>query len=400
LNQATNPPPADGAFLVFSDDWGRHPSSCQHLISHLLPKHPVFWVNTIGMRPPTLDMATWQRGMEKCKHWLKRRRSSSPASTETSENPTVLNPRMWPWFKRAHDRWLNKYLLTKPLQNQIASIEGPVIAITTIPIVSDLMDQLPVTAWVYYCVDDFGLWPGLDQRTMATMESSVIQKADCCIAASKVLQDRLRQVRPDVELLTHGVDMSHWALTADASGNADTDQERYAATFWGLMDQRLDAAVVRAVATAVDGTIAFVGPQDNPPPEILSLENSQAIPPVPYQELPAVAANSDVLIMPYADLPVTRAMQPLKLLEYLATFKPVVVRDLPANRAWADCLDIANEPEEFAALVVERRQTGLPDAQRQARQRLVAEDWHHKARRFEQIILDHSTHRNELRADH
>ena len=55
--------------------------------------------------------------------------------------------------------------------------------------------------------------------------------------------------------------------------------------------------------------------------------------------------------MPYADLPVTRAMQPLKLKEYLATGKPVVVRDLPATEPWADCLDVAETPEAFAAAV-------------------------------------------------
>ena len=67
----------------------------------------------------------------------------------------------------------------------------------------------------------------------------------------------------------------------------------------------------------------------------------RALPPVPYEELPSLAARATVLVMPYADLPVTRAMQPLKLKEYLATGKPVVVRALPATGPWADCLDAA-----------------------------------------------------------
>ena len=45
------PKPSDALcekqLLVFSDDWGRHPSSCQHLISQLLPKYHVDWVNTM-----------------------------------------------------------------------------------------------------------------------------------------------------------------------------------------------------------------------------------------------------------------------------------------------------------------------------------------------------------------
>ena len=39
---------AETSFLVFADDWGRHPSSCQHLIRQLLARYPVLWVNTIG----------------------------------------------------------------------------------------------------------------------------------------------------------------------------------------------------------------------------------------------------------------------------------------------------------------------------------------------------------------
>jgi hypothetical protein len=60
-----------------------------------------------------------------------------------------------------------------------------------------------------------------------------------------------------------------------------------------------------------------------------------------------------VLEMPYADLPLTRAMQPLQRKEYLATDKPVVVRDLPARRP-ARYRDLARSPEEFAGCVRRR----------------------------------------------
>ena len=64
--------------IVFSDDWGRHPSSCQHLTSHLLDDFNVTWLNTIGTRPPRLDLATvsrcWTRSATgqsvRQAHWL------------------------------------------------------------------------------------------------------------------------------------------------------------------------------------------------------------------------------------------------------------------------------------------------------------------------------------------
>ena len=56
--------------LVSSDDWGRHPSSCQQLIREMLPTRQVL-CNTIGTRPPRFDLRTAQRVVEKVKHWSK-----------------------------------------------------------------------------------------------------------------------------------------------------------------------------------------------------------------------------------------------------------------------------------------------------------------------------------------
>src|ERR1700752_2182216 len=97
--------------LVFSDDWGRHPSSCQHLIRHLLPEVPVLWVNTIGMRRPRLDLATARRGLEKFGQWFGPR----PKSETLPPGLTVLSPRMWPGFRTGFERRLNRAWVQKQL---------------------------------------------------------------------------------------------------------------------------------------------------------------------------------------------------------------------------------------------------------------------------------------------
>ena len=89
--------PHEQSFIVFSDDWGRHPSSCQHLFRQLIPRHPTWWVNTIGMRRPRLDLATFRRAFEKLMHWT--RKKSTPKSGPPPENLHVSSPRMWPWFR-------------------------------------------------------------------------------------------------------------------------------------------------------------------------------------------------------------------------------------------------------------------------------------------------------------
>src|SRR5204863_1398730 len=123
------------------------------------------------------------------------------------------------------------------------------------------------------------------------------------------------------------------------------------------------------------GTILLAGRLDDPDPALLRLPRVAHLPPLPLAQLPALGQAADLLIMPYADLPVTRAMQPLKLLEYLATAKPVIVRDLPAVAPWRDALDACHDGESFAAAVLRRLEHGITAEQSAARERLSEESW-------------------------
>jgi glycosyltransferase involved in cell wall biosynthesis len=216
------------------------------------------------------------------------------------------------------------------------------------------------------------------------METDLVRRADVLIAVSEVLQAKLARMGRSAHLLTHGVDLQYWTETGDAVALPQlAGLEPPFVVFWGVIDQRLDVAWVRRLAADLQhGTLVFAGPVNDPDPGLFSLGRVAGIGSLPFEHLPALARRASVLIMPYADMPVTRAIQPLKLKEYLATGKPVVVRNLPANRPWADCLDLADNSEQFSAAVRLRLAEGLPDDQRAARFRLSAESWQDKARAF------------------
>ena len=105
-------PQQPGSLLVFSDDWGRHPSSCQHLVRCLLPHYEVHWVNTIGTRKPSWNLATLSRGLEKLRHWT--RRDTRGAGPALPANLRIHNPKMWPSFS-GFGRKLNRELLVRQL---------------------------------------------------------------------------------------------------------------------------------------------------------------------------------------------------------------------------------------------------------------------------------------------
>jgi hypothetical protein len=386
--------PAAGArasLLVFADDWGRHPSSCQHLARHLLPRHDVYWVNTIGTRTPKIDLATLTRGLEKVRQWLSR----PAAAGALPANLRVLSPRMWPSFGSRIGRELNRRLLLRQLAPLLRSLPELPVAVTTLPIVLDLVGLLPVRRWVYYCVDDFGQWPGLDQPTLQAMEAGLVERADTIIAVSEHLRGRLASLGRASHLLTHGVETDFWAPGGAAGPLPELEGlERPLVVFWGVVDRRMDVAFVRRLAADLTrGTVLLVGPDAEHDPSLDHCPRVRRLPPLPFDRLPQLAREAAALVMPYADLPVTRAMQPLKLKEYLATLRPTVVRDLPATREWWDCLDLADTPEAFSRAVRQRLATGLPETQRAARARLAAESWAAKAAAFERWVFASDTWR-------
>lgn len=393
--------------VVFSDDWGRHPSSCQHIFSHFFKISEIeriIWVNTIGTRPPRLDFLTLRRGMGKILQWggVGKKRGTPPGEFQDSRSssgeaetncPEVCNPLMLPWFRRPLDRKINRYLLKKAILSVLKDVRGPVVAVTTLPIVADVVGEgfpdSPISRWLYYCVDDWSQWPGADSVTMEKMEKDLVAKADVIVTAGLSLQERIRGLGRESVLLTHGVDLTHWQTPAPAKLDFLADAQPPFYTFWGLIDERMEIAFVKRLADDIpEGKVIMTGPTASSSilaqlthPNILTPGNLN------YDQLPALAAISDVLIMPYRDIPVTQQMQPLKMTEYLATGRPAVVRRLPACEAWADAMDLVENAVQFSEIAQLRAKTGIPDAQKAARLRLAQESWAGKARQFKEILF-------------
>ncbi len=368
--------------VVFADDWGRHPSSCQHLVRRLLPRREVVWVNTIGTRPLRLDLGTARRVLGKLRQWGQ----PHAAPADTGPSPRIVAPKMLPSFKGPW-RGVNRRLLTRGLRGTFDGFAQAPVVVTTLPLTADLVGRLPAHRWVYYCVDDFSVWPGYDGATMLTMERELVPKVDGVVAVSDILVSHVAALGKPAHLLTHGVDLAHWQPSPGPVPACLNGLEPPFVVFWGVIDRRLDLAFVKHLTANLErGTVVLVGPREDPDPALVNGPRIAVRPALPFGDLPALAAAASVLVMPYADAPVTRAMQPLKLKEYLASGKPAVVRDLPSTRAWADAADLAATPEAFTAAVNLRVTTGLPEAQRVARERLRNEGWDAKAEEFERWI--------------
>src|SRR5262245_53102117 len=103
-------------FVVFSDDWGRHPSSCQHLFKRILPHSDVIWFNTIGLRSPRFSLYDIRRAAQVIASWLLGAELGPPSCEVT---PQTIRPVMWPSFSWRWAAALNQKLLCRAVRRAI-----------------------------------------------------------------------------------------------------------------------------------------------------------------------------------------------------------------------------------------------------------------------------------------
>jgi hypothetical protein len=248
-------------------------------VSQLLPQIQTLWVNTIGMRRPSMSIADLK------KVWSKLRAlSGGREEHHLPENLSIVTPRMYPGFRSEWQRRFNARRISSAVNRALGDRRDGECrpAITTLPITADISRNshgLDVDKWVYYAVDDFSEWPGLDSDVMRQMEAEQLQRMDVVVAASEHLRDRLAGLgRGDVHLLTHGIDTLHWKNNTSCPSTESLRRGNGpVAVFWGLIDERLDEQWCIELAKELeqlDGTLVLIGPiQTMPRFASLSLES-------------------------------------------------------------------------------------------------------------------------------
>jgi glycosyltransferase involved in cell wall biosynthesis len=383
------------SFVVFADDWGEHPSSCQHLFRRVAQRHRTVWVNTLGLRAPRLSVDDLRRGARKVRRWFETSRDTAEAANDSNANASpshvhVIAPPMLPWSRPSALRAVQRIALRHALAaaKEKFALDRPVI-VTTLPNAVDALGVIGERRVVYYCVDDFTLWPGVDAIAARTMEEELLARADVVITTSEALRRSRTRGSNVPHSLPHGVDVDHLATASDPATDPwpGIRNGRPVLGYLGLIDERTDASLVAQIARSrPDWDIALVGPVDRVPDLLRRVSNIRLVPAVRYEQVPRVLAAFDVAILPYARNELTRAINPLKLREYLASGRPVVATPLPEVAAYSDVVHLASNAETFVAACAFAID-GPRDLRAERLPRLRNESWDARAEAFLSMCL-------------
>lgn len=368
-------------FIVFSDDWGRHPSSCQHLVRHLARRHRVLWVNTIGMRAPKADGFTWRRGLEKLQQWSRPLR-------RINENLHVYAPPMLPTSHGLGAR-VNGQLTSVQIRAAIRRVGliKPVL-LASVPTAADYVGRLGERALVYYITDDYRRWPGANAETIARQDALLTDRADLLLPCSAALAEG-RTTAGRVEMLPHAVDLEHFAgLGPDAAEPTDLASiSRPRLCFFGLIYEKVDLAMLRRLALEQPARqIVLIGPIRTDVSMLGNLPNVHLLGPRPYEELPAYLHHMDVLMLSYVLDEQIRRSGPLKIRECLAVGKPTVAVDVPDLRRYADLIHLAATQDAFLAACDDACRDNIAPDRAAMRQAVAADTWDARARQVEDAL--------------
>ena len=118
-------------------------------------------------------------------------------------------------------------------------------------------------------------------------------------------------------------------------------------------------------------------------PEVAALAgrpNLETVGEIPFADVPSFLAGLDVALVPFRDLPLTRAVDPVKLYEALAMGLPVVARRLPETERWAEPLVyLYDDPAGFVRQVRRAVEQQSPELARERRRVAEGESWDRRA---------------------
>ena len=360
--------------ICIASNWWYDPTSKHHVMKLLAERNHVVWVNYHCSRRPRVAAVDARAIAGKLRQFI-----DGPRQVE--ENITVVTPMVIPLPGSRAAANLNRRLLSRQIKSVLRSLPPrPVQLWTFAPDVDYLAGRFGEECVVYYCVDEFSEFAGYDRDAILAAEAKLAARADLVITTSTSLYQAKRRLSVDAILVTHGVDYDNFAGPQGETPAPElAEHKRPILGFWGLIQDWVDTDLIAAIARLrPDWSVVLIGEALADTTELARVPNVHLLGRRPYAHLPAYAAAFDVGIIPFRINNLTRAVNPIKLREYLSAGLPVVSTPLPEVQRYEPWVMLADSPERFVVACERAIETNSASLAHARRERMLSETWRSK----------------------
>ncbi|MFY8148133.1 MAG: glycosyltransferase [Prochlorococcaceae cyanobacterium] len=363
--------------LLATADWD-HPfwTNKQHVAVSLAELgHRVLYVDSLGLRPPTL--AARDRG----RLWRRLCRAL-PLPRAVRPGIWVISPLQLPMPAGPRVDRLNALVLrlSLGLARRRLGLRRDLLW-TYNPRTAVLLSPGRYRRSLYHCVDAIDTQPGMEGERLRRDEQLLCRAVDLVVTTTPVLQERCARQARRCLLLPNVVEVEHFRRALDPALPIPEDlaaiPEPRLLFVGAIAAYKMDMELLAEVARRhPEWSIVLIGAVGEGDPAtstqaLATLPNLHLLGPRPYGALPAYLRGGAVGLIPARINDYTRAMFPMKFFEYMAAGLPVVATPLPALEPYASVVALAPDAEAFAAAVARALR---PDPAAAAeRQRLAGE---------------------------
>jgi len=361
-------------WVVFGPDWGRYPSVSQHLFGQFLDSDQVLWVETVGLRTPKVTRHDLRRSTQKVMDFVTgRRQVGTPEVTGSAiVCPVTLPFTQFKWV-RLFNLWQVRRAVRKATQK--LGFQRPTLVLT-VPSQCDYVGHLDEGFSVYYCIDQYELWPGMNAEHVRGMESELVAAVDALVVPSNWLKRRFESTGKPVLVLEHGVDLMHFQRDREIPLVDDAVEMVY----FGAINERIDLKLLARLAEAFpSATVRLIGPVTIDVSALTRYSNLNFEGALSYQDLPQAVASADLFLLPFRLDELAQSCSPIKLKEYLACGRAVVATTLHEHDSLQAWIHLEPDTGAFVDWVGQFIKQGCPRPSGDLEQFLVGETWAAKA---------------------
>jgi glycosyltransferase involved in cell wall biosynthesis len=362
------------------DWWYHHPHSKNHILKRLAGQNKVLFVNSISMGLPSMSNPDFflkvRRKLKSYMKWLRK----------APEGLWVMTPINLPLYGVRLARRLNWLLLV--IQVRLAMLligmRKPVLWIA-IPPAADLVGHLGEQMLLYQVSDKYEANEdsALSAEIIRSFDRKLKQSADVVMFSGRKLFQESRE--PNRYYLEQAVDYEHFATEAQEEAPEIANIPRPILGYFGAMDYVMDTDLMADVARLrPEWHWVMLGLKSNLVQ--VSAANIHFLGSQPYADLPKFVKCFDVCVLPWRqDNAFTSYGSAIKVREYLATGKPVVISPLyeylntPGVR-------IYRSTEEFITLVEDALQNDSIEAKQLRQAAVQGCDWNVRTRQVSALI--------------
>jgi glycosyltransferase involved in cell wall biosynthesis len=326
------------------------------------------------------------------KRFVRKLKSITKFLRHVQENLHVFSPIFIPIQGKKIIDIINNFIIKLQIRtvSWFTGISGPILWLENVR-AADIMNCFGYRLKVYHVSDMFADDSYIsNSRLQYQLEKRISEESDLLICVSKEIYASKKSQRDNVFYIPHGVDFNLFQEAVRKRERIEElkDVPRPIAGYFGTMTAHNDIELLLWCARNLPDISFVLAGQitGGDYSHLKQMNNVFFLGRLPYEKIPQLCAFFDVCLLQWKMSEWIKCCNPLKMLEYMASGKPIVSVPIGEAMQYSDVISIAHSKEQFAGAIRWELQNDTPERARRRIEIAKEHSWDKHVENISELI--------------